>query len=453
MSRRIKKSSRYPLFSIVIPTCNSANYIRSTIQSVFNQTLDDWEMIISDDGSSDDTVAIIASFSDPRIKVTRVSLGSASANFNNAMSLATGDYIKPLCHDDYLYPNCLELHHEVYRKFRDIDIVTSYEKAFGDRVFLRSSNSFPGKGRVCRFEALKCFLNLEENWIGGPHAVSFKNKPQYRFDASYNCSFDVELWQRILRHSDVYVIPHILYGSRIHKGQLSGACYRGGFSSENARVFTAIKDYFFESLSEEIQLYNKPIRRFRRALRYSFFLRIVKVRKIIKLYVFLRFSFILLAQSFVVGIIRRRKLSIKRIPINSDGYFLAFNIGDFAIEDFVVKINTHDSNDLLPVADTPHFSLAINFLAGKTDEDTNFSYLNYQTTFSVCPEPRAFLQNKFSRLAGFAKSTGEDCAIVVYSNLLSGKPVVFDGAHRLALFKALGYRKINAWAVLRVHHD
>lgn len=99
------------MISIVTPSYNSARYISATIQSVLQQSYSDWEMIVVDDCSADDSVQVVQSFSeqDPRIKLIRLSENSGAAVARNvAIKAARGRYISFLDSDDLWLPDKLE---------------------------------------------------------------------------------------------------------------------------------------------------------------------------------------------------------------------------------------------------------------------------------------------------------------------------------------------------------
>ena len=98
-----------PEVSVCIPTYNYAQYIAGCIQSVQAQTYDDWELIVVDNRSSDNTEDVVRAFQDPRIRFYKneQNLGLVR-NWNRCMSLATGKYVSILPADDYYLPRMLE---------------------------------------------------------------------------------------------------------------------------------------------------------------------------------------------------------------------------------------------------------------------------------------------------------------------------------------------------------
>ncbi len=92
---------RKPLFSIIIPTRNRAALLSISIQSVLQQLCSDWELLLIDDGSSDDTASVVAAFADPRIRYIYQEHGERSSARNRGIDLAQGRYICFLDDDDH----------------------------------------------------------------------------------------------------------------------------------------------------------------------------------------------------------------------------------------------------------------------------------------------------------------------------------------------------------------
>jgi glycosyltransferase involved in cell wall biosynthesis len=102
--------SKFPLISVCIPVFNGDNFIREAVDSILNQTEKNFELLVVDNCSKDQTVNIVAEYKDPRIRVfvNKRNLG-AVPNFNRCIELAKGELIVLLPHDDVLLPTALEV--------------------------------------------------------------------------------------------------------------------------------------------------------------------------------------------------------------------------------------------------------------------------------------------------------------------------------------------------------
>ena len=98
-----------PLVSVLMPAFNAQKYLRNAVDSILNQTYGNFELLILNDGSSDQTQAILDSFSDPRIKILRheKNQGLVSTR-NDLVAAARGKYIALLDSDDIAFPARLE---------------------------------------------------------------------------------------------------------------------------------------------------------------------------------------------------------------------------------------------------------------------------------------------------------------------------------------------------------
>lgn len=109
-------------FSIIVILYNQANYIKETIESILKQTYQNFEIIISDDCSTDNTLDIIKNIKDPRLKYVKTQYNMGiNANINNACKYVSGDLVVILGGDDKLRPNHLEKMHEVFSN-NNIDV-------------------------------------------------------------------------------------------------------------------------------------------------------------------------------------------------------------------------------------------------------------------------------------------------------------------------------------------
>lgn len=114
-------------FSIVMPIYNSDKYLKECLDSVLNQTFEDFEVICIDDGSTDNSKAILEDYAkkDNRVKVYSQENQGVGAARNHGLNLAEGKYINFLDSDDYLSPNALKSVHDFFEKHYDeIDVVS-----------------------------------------------------------------------------------------------------------------------------------------------------------------------------------------------------------------------------------------------------------------------------------------------------------------------------------------
>jgi glycosyltransferase involved in cell wall biosynthesis len=97
------------IFSVILPCYNRGSFLKYAIQSVLDQSFTFWELIIVDDGSTDDTELIISKYNDPRIHYIKQTNQERGAARNNGIKNAKGSWICFLDSDDYLLPNHLQL--------------------------------------------------------------------------------------------------------------------------------------------------------------------------------------------------------------------------------------------------------------------------------------------------------------------------------------------------------
>jgi len=118
--------TEHPTVSIITPAYNAADFLAQTVASALAQTWRDFELLIVDDGSTDDTQHIARAWerTDPRIRVfTRTHSGPSAAR-NTAIAQARGDYFALIDSDDLWHPTFLESQMTVFRARRSVDIVT-----------------------------------------------------------------------------------------------------------------------------------------------------------------------------------------------------------------------------------------------------------------------------------------------------------------------------------------
>ena len=200
-----------PLVSIIIPTYNRAEDLKRALQSVFDQTFTNWEVVIVDNHSVDDTDSLIKSFNNQKIKLFKIhNSGIISASRNLGLKHALGEYIAFLDSDDWWLPKKLEESIKYMIQgadivYHDLFYVTKSDQRFNWRrvrgrklkspVFydlLESGNALPNSSVVVRKKLLNEIKGLSE-------------------DKDMVSSEDYDAWLRIARISEKFQkIPDVL---------------------------------------------------------------------------------------------------------------------------------------------------------------------------------------------------------------------------------------------------
>ena len=198
-----------PLVSIVIPTYNHAKFISKALKSVIDQTYENWEAIIIDNESVDETYKLINNFNDPRIKYFKISNNGVIAKSRNlGIKQAKGDWLAFLDSDDWWTKDKLEIcfrsiNEEVDFIYHDLEIVDKKSKSyFGKKKF---------KGRHLSKPILKDLLIgviAEGNAIGNSSVIVRKNMLDKIGGISENenlvASEDYNTWLRIAKITDKF---------------------------------------------------------------------------------------------------------------------------------------------------------------------------------------------------------------------------------------------------------
>ncbi|VVB51533.1 Glycosyltransferase AglG [uncultured archaeon] len=217
-----------PLVSVVMSVYNGERYIREAIDSILNQTLGDFELIVVDDVSTDGTPRILEEYSrkDSRIKVvTHVGKSALDSSRNSGIKIARGRYLAVMDSDDVSRPNRLETQVKYFTEHPDVSVVSACVE----------------------------YIDEEGNPLCAQHGVSLAWKPGFVFnnscamfrvdvlraaggyDSGFSFGGDFVLFQRIRwGGGGVVVLPDVLLRYRIHA---LGYSIRAKRSPKDARDF------------------------------------------------------------------------------------------------------------------------------------------------------------------------------------------------------------------------
>jgi glycosyltransferase involved in cell wall biosynthesis len=115
-----------PEISVVIPSYNHASFIGHAVESVFSQSVTDLELIVVDDGSTDESLEVLSGFTDRRLRLLTQANQGAHAAINRGLGVATSGYLSILNSDDLYYPLRLEKSLEVLTADRQVGLVGSF---------------------------------------------------------------------------------------------------------------------------------------------------------------------------------------------------------------------------------------------------------------------------------------------------------------------------------------
>ena len=122
-----------PFFSVVVPVYNVRQWVGRAIESILAQTFEDFELILIDDGSTDDSAEVMAQYTDPRVKLIQQENRGQGGARNRGIEASTGEWIAFLDPDDQWLPEFLEDYYRVIADHQEIDFCySSYRRIYQD---------------------------------------------------------------------------------------------------------------------------------------------------------------------------------------------------------------------------------------------------------------------------------------------------------------------------------
>ena len=280
----------FPLVSIIIPTFNRPKFFQEALESVLNQTYRNFEIIISDDSTNDETEKLIQPYLKKYscIKYFRNKGFTANDNWNflRKYNNPNAEYVNWLLDDDLFYPAKLERMVEVYRNNPDVSLVTSSKNFINANSQVTGSNKNFAKGnmKINGEEAGRLLFSLD-NYIGEPSIVLIRKKFLRDNDLCWNEDetgffglVDVSTWCQLLTQGNLFYISDVLSGFRTHSGQASYWQYTSAlFAVSYIKLFkTALdKKVFFhteeQKRSANLFLLNYAVSTLRKAHNQKYF--------------------------------------------------------------------------------------------------------------------------------------------------------------------------------------
>jgi glycosyltransferase involved in cell wall biosynthesis len=205
-----------PKITVLMPVYNAAEYIRETIDSVLSQSFTDFEFLIINDGSTDESEEIIKSYSDPRIRLVNNEKNMRLiATLNRGIELAEGEYIARMDADDICLPTRLEKQFKVMEANKDIALCGTGIKMMGKKFFQPLVISNPNTIR----NVMRAFNVFFHPTVMFRTSILIEN--DYRYDPNYLHAEDYQLFQLMSEKFKLTNIDEPLLLYRLSPGGIS----------------------------------------------------------------------------------------------------------------------------------------------------------------------------------------------------------------------------------------
>ena len=247
-----------PFFTVIIPTYNRAELIRRPIESVIAQTFDSWELIIVDDGSTDNTEQVVKSYQDARIRYIFQQNLERSAARNTGIKNSRGRYICFLDSDDYYLPDHLaSFHQKIVSEHLPVAVLycDTYEDCDG-KLILHKTTPIQARNDVER--AVQMIIGIPRTCV---HRQIFD---KHLFDPAITVGEDVELWSRALKDyplifNDAATVVFVTHGGRtVHIGNVKSFKAHLALTEKNHRGRQG-RIYFFSGSKKDAVLCLVPV--------------------------------------------------------------------------------------------------------------------------------------------------------------------------------------------------
>lgn len=195
-----------PLVSVVMPAYNAKKYISESIESILSQTRKDFELLIINDGSTDNTLSFIKKFKDPRIKLIQHKKNKGLIySLNHGLKYAKGEYIVRMDADDISSKDRLQVQLDFMKRHKGIGVCGSWAETFGEKRGL-------WKTPIKNID-IKTMLIFDSPLI---HPSVMMKKSIIKEYPNYKRAEDYGLWVGLMNKTRFHNIPKCLIKYRIH---------------------------------------------------------------------------------------------------------------------------------------------------------------------------------------------------------------------------------------------
>jgi len=242
-----KRVSTSPLVSVLMPVYNAEKYLCESIDSILNQTYQNFEFIIINDGSTDGSADIVRSYKDPRIIFVDNPKNSGLVSvLNHGLDIAHGKYIARMDADDISLPERFEKQVKFMERHRNVGICGTFFRVFGRVGYIETKKAYP-----------KLKDMREPSPLGHPTVMMRKSvldKYHLRYDPRYKYAEDYELWTRAVEYTKIANLKDVLLNYR-----WSGDNVSITHNIEQMHVSELIKQKVRKKLGDKFSIYHMII--------------------------------------------------------------------------------------------------------------------------------------------------------------------------------------------------
>ncbi len=199
-----------------MPVYNAGKYLPKAIESILRQTFSDFELLIVNDGSTDDSEKTIRSFTDKRIRYFTQTNQGLIATLNRLIQEARGEYLARMDQDDVAFPERLKIQADFLDKNPDVGLLGAWVQVIDQSNDLLGTIRYP-----LTHSFIRATLALKTCFAHGTIMMRKALNPVYSHEFLH--AEDYDLWCRLAMQTRIATIPRVLYQWRFHPSSTSSA--------------------------------------------------------------------------------------------------------------------------------------------------------------------------------------------------------------------------------------
>ena len=229
------------LLTVLMPVFDSGKYLEKSVSSILNQTFSDFEFLIINDGSTDDSLDILSKFSDRRIRIESNDCNRGLIyTLNRGVELAQGQYIARMDSDDIAHPKRLEL--QMNFLLKHLDVVMCGASHIGFNGVSKRKQYFP-----LDYEDIKAEALFNSPFSHPLVIIKSSVMKQFHYDEQFIYAEDYFLWQQIIPKYKVVNLPCFLYFYRTNHGSQTATAMKN--AKKRFLIISSIQKIALEKLN------------------------------------------------------------------------------------------------------------------------------------------------------------------------------------------------------------